>query len=225
MGTHEPNCIDASTQTFVVIGANDGYIYLSRDGLTTAATVLNGTIGVGEHFTEIQIAPSNRQVVYAASVSDDFIVKTENGCETWFQLALTGSTGGITALAIHPDDANMVLVGTNLGEVYQTVDGGESWELQAELPDLLDPDDVTINDIKAAGCGVWFLALTESGRAAANRVYINHADGASGEWTYENPIDGTDYVLDEAPLALATAGANRCVVVGGLVANMVGLIA
>ena len=39
------------------------------------------------------------------------------------------------ALAVHPDDPDVVWVGTVAG-AYRTVDGGDSWHLMADLPSM-----------------------------------------------------------------------------------------
>jgi photosystem II stability/assembly factor-like uncharacterized protein len=224
MTANPPWCIDASSQNFAVIGGDNGYIFISRDGLATVETALAGTVTT-EDITEIAIAPSNALVVYAASYADDVILKTENGGDTWFQVALTGTAHGIFSLCIHPDDANMVLVGTDDGEIFQTTDGGETWVEQAEVPGLVTPAATVIRDIDTVGCGVWFAAISDN--AAVFRVYVNYEDGASGAWEYFNPLDGETYDLTLEPLAVAAVSANRCVAVGGdnATADLVALLA
>ena len=210
---HPPNDIDAASQSFIVVAADDGYIYVSRDGLTTCPTSLEGTITT-ENLTGVEIAPSNRQVVYAWTSADDIILKTENGGETWFQVATTGTGGtGITALKVHHDNANLVLAATDAGEVFQSTDGGETWTEQADLIGMSTKANVAINDIDTVGGGVWFLAGTESGEF--DRVYVNYEDGAGGAWEYFNPLDSETYATTVEIKAIAAADPNRLVAVGG----------
>ena len=211
---HPPNDIDAASQSLIVVAADDGYIYLSRDGLVTCPAVQEGGITT-DNLTGVEIAPSNRQIIYVWSSADDIIIKSENGGETWFQVATTGTTGGITALKVHHDDANFVLVGTDAGEIYETKDGGETWDEQPDLVGMTTKADVTINDLDTQGGGVWFLAFNEGGEGDVHRVYVNYEDGAGGAWEYFNPLDGETYATTEPVLALAVADTNRCVAVGG----------
>jgi len=221
---HAPNDIDARSLSFVVVVGDDGYIYISRDGLATLETSSAGTV-TSNNLIRVQIAPSNSQVVYAISNAADVIVKTENGGETWFQVAATGASGNLQSLRVHPDNEQMVLIGTDSGEIFQTTDGGETWTEQSDIPGLTTKATTVIQDISTKGGGVWFLAANDPG--VVERVYINYEDGANGAWEYENSIDGTDYATAEPPIAIAAAGPNRCAIVGGdgSAADMVGLIA
>lgn len=215
MDTNGPNDIDAASQSLIVIAADNGYIYRSRDGLVTCPAVSEGTV-VTDNLTGVEITPSNRQIIYVWSSADDVILKTENAGETWFQIATTGTTGGITAFKVHPDNPNLVLAGTDNGEIYQSTDGGETWTEQEDLPGLSSKADATINDIDTRFGGVWFAAVTQGGVGTTwERIYINYEDGATGAWEYYNPLDGETYVTSEAVTALAAAGPNRCAAVGG----------
>jgi len=222
---HPPRAIDASSQSFVVVVGDNGYVFISRDGAATFETSLAGTV-TASSLTGVEIAPSNRQVVYAYSSAGDVIIKTENAGDTWFQVALTGTAGGILALGVHPDDENMVLVGTGNGEIFESEDGGETWTQQAEAPGFTVKANANIVDIAPAGGGVWFMGVSETG--VMNRVYVNYEDGASGAWEYYNPLDGEIYSTGTTAVikAIAAVNPNRCVAVGGdnAAADMVALL-
>jgi len=222
---HPPAAIDASSQSFVVFVGAGGYIYLSRDGMATYEVSNAGTI-TALALDGVAIGPSNNQVVYVWTAADDVIIKTENAGETWYQVGLTGTAGGILSLAVHPDNSNLVLCGTDNGELFQSTDGGETWTEQGDLPGMTTKADVNIVDIKPGGGGVWFLAAVEA--AVSSRVYINYADGADGVWEYYNPIDAEEYSVPVATpfIALAALSPNACVAVGGgAAADVVALIA
>ena len=223
--TNPPLCIDAASQNYAFIGAENGHVYVSRDGGVTWDESSGGE-ATAQNITGIRIAPSNRQIIYAWSSAADVIIKTENGGETWFQVGLTATGGtGPLSLDVHPDDANLVICGTDAGEVFESTDGGETWTEQGELAGTTTQANVTIVDIKAAGGGVWFLGANESG-VNTSRVYVNYEDGANGAWEYYNPLDGEVYNTTEDVVALAVAGPNRCVAVGGdgAAADMVALL-
>jgi hypothetical protein len=174
----------------------------------------------------VKIAPSNNQVVYVWTSADDVIIKTENAGETWYQVGLTATVGGILSLAVHPDNSNLVLCGTDDGELFQSTDGGETWTEQGNLPGMTTKANVNIVDIKPGGGGVWFLAAVEA--AVSSRVYINYEDGGDGVWEYYNPIDAEEYSVPVATpfIALAALSPNACVAVGGgAAADVVALIA
>lgn len=50
---------------------------------------------------------------------------SRDGGRTWQQQA--SAPGGITALAVHPTNTEMVFAGTGDGRIFTTVDGGRSW--------------------------------------------------------------------------------------------------
>jgi hypothetical protein len=222
---HEPAAIDASSQSFVVFVGDDGYIYISRDGMVSYETSLAGTI-TASNLDGVMIAPSNKQVVYAWSSAADVILKTENAGDTWFQVALT-TAAGILSLCVHPDDENLVLVGTADGQIFESQDGGETFTEQGNLPGMTTKANVNIVDIKTAGGGVWFLGASET--AVTNRIYVNYEDGASGAWEYFNPIDGEAYSVGATAVirAICATSPNSCVAVGGdsAAADLVALLA
>jgi photosystem II stability/assembly factor-like uncharacterized protein len=42
-------------------------------------------------------------------------------------------------MAVHPADANLIFVATNLGQIYRSKDGGENWTpFERRLPEIRD---------------------------------------------------------------------------------------
>ena len=87
----------------------------------------------GENLSQVKIAPSNNNVLYASK--DEFIggnyvsllYKTSNGGNTDWQL-LSGYDGVITSIAIHPTDSNKIAIATTgTQKVYVSIDGGINW--------------------------------------------------------------------------------------------------
>jgi hypothetical protein len=69
-------------------------------------------------------------------------------------------TGRITSIVIHPKNGNVIYVGTALGGVWKTIDGGRNWIPTSDYaPSLgigalaIDPNDPNDNEILYAGTG------------------------------------------------------------------------
>jgi len=80
----------------------------------------------GGNLNHLKIAPSSSIIMYAAIGSSLF--KTTNGGAIGDWSALTGFSGTINSIAIHPLDPNKVAIATTSGDkVYVSEDGGASW--------------------------------------------------------------------------------------------------
>ncbi|MEL7122845.1 MAG: hypothetical protein AAFO07_25585, partial [Bacteroidota bacterium] len=99
----------------------------------------------------IRVAPSNSDIIYVGTGSDGIrsnvitgkgLYKSVDGGKTWQNVGLR-ETGQIGAVEVHPDDPNVVYVAA-IGQafssneergVYQTTDGGKSWNKILYLSD------------------------------------------------------------------------------------------
>jgi len=108
----------------------------AADGFDEVAVV--GTDLDGENIREVRQDPFDPRRLYAASTTD--VYRSENGGETWQQLA----AGGVDyrefwTLAVHPTRPNEVYLGTLPAAVYVSENGGRSFrELTSfrQLPDF-----------------------------------------------------------------------------------------
>jgi photosystem II stability/assembly factor-like uncharacterized protein len=209
--TNPPACLDALDQTFIVMGGNNGYVYSSEDAARTWTTRSSGE-ATSSNLTNIMIARDNPMVIYATSNAADVVVKSENGGRTWFAVTATGTAGtGPTALWVV--NQSIVLVGTDAGEIFQTLDGGTTWTEQVDLPGATVKANVTINDFDGCGCDVIYMVARESG-GAGDRIYRNVDGGAQGRW-YE-PSDIDTPTAGAGPVdAITCCGPNHAVGVGG----------
>lgn len=94
---------------------------------STNAGVTWDTLLVGGSYRDIQFAPSDPSVLYALRGG---IIKSTDGGQTWTDISERFS-GVVASLAIHPEDANVLFVGTSGsfgGTLYRSVDGGETWQ-------------------------------------------------------------------------------------------------
>lgn len=87
-----------------------------------------------EKLDHLKIAPSNPDVMYCAYQNRLF--RTTTGPGTW--QSLSGYSGRINSIAIHPQDPLRIAIATNSsGKVYVSEDGGDNWEIyRKNLPDF-----------------------------------------------------------------------------------------
>ena len=88
----------------------------------------------GDNLNHLKIAPSNNQIMYAAY--DDNLYKTTTGSGNWS--TVTGFSGNINSIAIHPTDPDKVAIATTgVQRVYLSADGGATWaSYKKNLPDF-----------------------------------------------------------------------------------------
>lgn len=206
-----PVCVDIYDQTFIVIGGENGYIYASYDAGRTWSTISAGE-ATTQNIDEIQICPTNAQVIYAATAAADVIIKSTNGGRTWFAVTATGLGGtGIESLCVI--DENRVLVGSDQGELFYTDDGATTWTEQTDLP-VTTKATAAIKDIVLCGCGVLYLIVSDTSESEF-LIFRNVDGGADGKW-YK--IKDLETLADEL-LAADCCGPNNLIAVGGTAAT------
>ncbi len=130
-----PYIIDPNNNQTLYVGYADVWKTTDRGNNFTKISTMNS----GQKLRSMAIAPSNNQVLY---VADKYYVwKTTNGGTDWTNITGTLYTGSsITYLAVKNDDPNTVWVtfgGYNSDHVYESVDGGNSWNnISSGLPNL-----------------------------------------------------------------------------------------
>ena len=221
--TNGPEQLDAIDQTFIVMVHENGHIYTSVDAARTWS-LSDDAVASTKDYRRVMIARDNPEVIYAvgcANTTDSTgtMVKSTNGAENW--VALTDPRAGETSFcytALWVANQSDVLVGCDDGEIWETEDGGVSWEQQLEpsgFPDL----GPSVNDIVGCGCGVLWMAV--SGTTASESVIYRNVDGgASGKWFIPSEADS----ITQPPLAIACASVNLAVAVGGVPATTSGSV-
>lgn len=119
--------INPSNRFEIFACIDDGWgLYRSTNGGTSWSKVSLGT-GSARTYT---FAPSNNNVRYASfgtwTTSGGFFRST-NGGSTWTAVGGGTINHTVIAVAIHPTNANIVLVGTSGGGIYRTTNGGDTW--------------------------------------------------------------------------------------------------
>ncbi len=124
-----------------------GFIQRSTVGGTSWQEVLNSQVFLNTtekvyvHFVEV--APSNPNVVYAlASIQyyhQGILLISSDGGDTW-RISNTKVDGHGASMAVDPQDANTLYVGTWYDGVYRSQDGGNSFEaINSGLPSTSFP--------------------------------------------------------------------------------------
>jgi photosystem II stability/assembly factor-like uncharacterized protein len=127
-----------------------GYIFKSKDNGRTWEDVFKHPKATARNpqedrhgFKAIVYAPSDSQIVYAGmrkgrrSIDGDFpprpsfgMYKSIDGGESWFEInnGLKTSFININAVAVHPQNPDIVYMGTWRDGIFKTTDGGNNWQ-------------------------------------------------------------------------------------------------
>jgi photosystem II stability/assembly factor-like uncharacterized protein len=116
--------------SLVFIATSDGQIYRSRDGGKSWSRTIPGFNRPGFVLDNFLIDPENPEVMYvgvwsAGHAKKGGIFKTEDAGDTWFELDGMHDRS-VRALAIDPNDSNLLVAGT-LDGVYRSKDAGKTW--------------------------------------------------------------------------------------------------
>lgn len=126
-----------------------------------------------EFIQELYVGPADSTVLYASGIRiaqgqprTHFIVRSLDGGQNWtrFPIELLPTETDVVLLALHPSDANVVVVKTIAREPLQrlllSADGGESWQsvLQTEL----------LHDARFSASGEVLWAASDAGLARSS---------------------------------------------------------
>jgi len=90
----------------------------------------------GSNADHLKIAPSDSNTIYAAF--PEYLYKTTNGGSNGNWTQLTGISGYINSIAVHPSNPNKLAIATNSSDkVYISNDGGQNWSVaRFDLPNF-----------------------------------------------------------------------------------------
>jgi len=191
------------------IYAGYNQVYKSDDGG-------NKWIAISQIFSgnlnHLKIAASNNKVMYVALGYE--LYKTTTGEGMWSKIS--GFTGYINSIAIHPTDPNRVAIATtSSNKIYITTDGGDSWQVKnTGLPNFsalclvwdkvdnglylgMDYGVYYINDNLSA----WQLYNNLLPNVMINELEINFADNKLYAATYGRGLWRTDLYKNTATSA------------------------
>lgn len=121
---------DPIAQNVIYVGYDK--IYKSTNGGNIWGTISQD---FGSNLDHLKIAKSNNNIMYASSGYT--LYKTEDGGATnW--ITLSGFSGSINSIAIHPTDPNRIAIATTANaKVYVSTNGGVAWTPYTyDLPDF-----------------------------------------------------------------------------------------
>ncbi len=141
----------------VVVGHNDGQMYISQNGLSTPATwsrIDNGT--PQRYVMRIAIDEThNPNWIYATygGFSSDNIYRTEDLGVTWTDVSGSGATSlpdvPVRSIVINPVRPDYLYVGTEIG-IFASEDAGATWMLPQGGPANVAVDELFYNQGKLA---------------------------------------------------------------------------
>jgi photosystem II stability/assembly factor-like uncharacterized protein len=192
-----------------------GFIRKSTDGGMTWREVFRHPLAWADDpsrrhgFRVICYAPSNPGIVYAGMskersrtegpfpITQSYgMYKSTDSGETWSSVnsGLESTNGNILAIAVHPDDANVVYIGTYQDGVFKSTDGGNSWHPASNGLGSMQIRSLAVDpgnpDVILAGLG-------EGGG-------IYRSENSGQLWTGSN-----DGLIPECPSSLLRAGEVR----------------
>lgn len=151
------------------VGFDDGNLQVTRDGGTTFAEVSGNVEGIVDGTYVSRVVPSGRGsgVAYAAfdaHRSGDFapyLFRTDDFGATWRAIHGELPSGSVLSMAEHPDNPDVLFVGTE-HHLFVSTDAGGSWAKMPNLPTTAY-DDIAIHPrekdlvIGTHGRGIWIL--------------------------------------------------------------------
>lgn len=174
VATKTPNDIYVASPREVYFAANGGYIYKSTD-ITAGVSVINAGSTTVQNLMRIKGRDETIVAVGAATT----IVKSINRGATFGTVTTAPTVGSTTLQAVEVLDQLRYWVGSAAGNVWYTINGGESW---VEL------------GFSGSGAGVTYDIVF----ATAEAGYISHSTGTPTARIFST-IDGGKNWANDAP--------------------------
>jgi len=179
----------------VWVGCNDGKVRKTSNALGTPTwTAIAGL--PNRYVGRIMIDPtdSNKVTIGFGGFEANNLWQTTNGGTTWTSISGAGATAlpsaPIRGIARHPDNANVIYVGTEVG-ILKTSNNGASWSSVADGPVNVSVDELTYmansKTLLAAthGRGIW--TLGPIGVAVTGPASLESNTGGMGTITINEP--------------------------------------
>lgn len=189
-------------------------ILRSKDGGVTWTKSLDFSQDQNKGVWDVEVAPSNPNIVYAAS--SDGIYKSANGGDTW---TLVHAVFLANDLVIHPTNPNIAVVGCGNQSspgygIYRTSDGGTNWvKITAGLPDVFNGK--IMLDRSLSSPEVIYASIGNGLSSAEGASWLCRSNDFGSTWTIQTQ---TDYSQHQGwyshDVAVNPTNPNELVVVG-----------
>jgi hypothetical protein len=176
-----------------------------------------GGNGYGFGCFEIQVAPTNTQIFYAAYMG--YVWSSSNRGGTWTQTAFPANPSGMQAndnygqygqrMAVDPNNSNIVFQGTENNGLWYTINGGTSWA-QVSTSSVPAGTGPGITGILFYGNGPVSGGATQTLYAASwgNGVYISTNGGSTWTLTSGTQTEITYAAIDTSGNYYAVGGSG-----------------
>ena len=156
-----------------------------------AAFIAQNPVSTGQGVYEIQMAPGDSNIMYM--MFDGYVFKSTDKGTTWTQTSFAQVSPNTSAnandkygaygqkMAIDPNNANIVYVGTEANGLFVTLDGGTTWASVSAVP----------NGTNAGITGILFDPTSGVVGGATQTIYA--ASGGNG--VYKTTNGGTTWAL------------------------------
>ncbi|MEQ9569053.1 MAG: hypothetical protein RLN75_02595, partial [Longimicrobiales bacterium] len=204
------------------VGFDDGNLQVTRDGGRTFTEVSGNVGGVADGTYVSRVVPSTRGAGVAYATFDahrdgdfaPYVFRTDDFGATWSPLHMGLPTGSVLSMAEHPDNPDVLFVGTE-HHLFVSTDAGANWARMPNVPTTAY-DDIIVHPrekdlvLGTHGRGIWIFDDTEplaewtADVAAADAHLFSIPDGtifvywkdtsyrADAEYAGTNPRDGTE---------------------------------
>ena len=133
----DPKTVYAGSSAYYSAGAFDDQIlaagvYVSHDGGMTWMAANDGSSAQAS-IVDLDVDPSNPQIVYAATGSKG-LLKTFDGGRNWQKMNRPESPTSpvISSVAVHPINSSIVYMGLGHKGLFRSDDGGTTWQLSID---------------------------------------------------------------------------------------------
>lgn len=155
--------VDRGNSSRVFVATHHGLLVLENDiSLSYAGRSRDDFMGFSPHPTDPNVLFSSGHPSFGGNLG---VQKSTDGGVNWEKISNGGSRGTVDfhAMAAHPADVNL-LFGWYGGNLHRSTDGGETWEIIAQMPPTLslagDPGNA---DVLYAGTQQGFLRSPDKG--------------------------------------------------------------
>lgn len=212
---------------FIVVGHNDGRIFLSQDGTEAAPAWVRIDNGTPARFvTRLAVDPTRfTPWIYATfgGFRPNNVWRTEDLGATWIDVTGSGATGlpdiPVRSIVINPARQDQIYVGTEIG-IFASDDAGAHWALPQGGPANVSVDELFWNrgSLVAAthGRGIYktntasFAAPTCSATAGSCTCFREWNCGCA--WSSGFPPDPIDDVYVGCPMTVGSTGGGSVIV-------------